>query len=152
MSAGISLMARRSVSAFATVVMVGLSAWFMAEGTAQQEGTLRPPAFQVDPAWPTIPNNWVLGEVTSIAVDSHDHIWVLHRPRSIPAEKRAKAAPPVLEFDAAGKLLSSWGGDGDGLRLARTRARHLRRRQGLRLDQRQRRLAEADRRPAAATT
>jgi DNA-binding beta-propeller fold protein YncE len=56
----------------------------------------------------------VLGEVSSIAVDSRDHIWVLHRPRSIPAEKRANAAPPVLEFDTAGKLLSSWGGDGAG--------------------------------------
>jgi DNA-binding beta-propeller fold protein YncE len=56
----------------------------------------------------------VLGEVTSIAVDSRDHIWVLHRPRSIPAEQRAQAAPPVLEFDTAGQLLGSWGGAGDG--------------------------------------
>jgi DNA-binding beta-propeller fold protein YncE len=64
--------------------------------------------------WPTIPNDWVLGEVTSIAVDSRDHIWVLHRPRSIPAEKRAQAAPPVLEFDSGGRLLGSWGGDGAG--------------------------------------
>jgi hypothetical protein len=77
-------------------------------------GRARPPVFQVDPSWPTIPNNWVLGEVTSIAVDSRDHIWVLHRPRSIPAERRAQAAPPVLEFDTDGKLLSSWGGPGDG--------------------------------------
>jgi hypothetical protein len=69
----------------------------------------RPPAFQVDPKWPTVPNNWVLGEVTSIAVDSSDHIWVLHRPRTIPADRRANAAPAVLEFDSAGKLLSSWG-------------------------------------------
>jgi hypothetical protein len=75
---------------------------------------LRPPAFQVDPGWPMIPNGWVLGEVTSIAVDSRDHIWVLHRPRSIPAEKRGSAAPPVLEFDTAGRLLGSWGGEGDG--------------------------------------
>jgi DNA-binding beta-propeller fold protein YncE len=68
----------------------------------------------VDRAWPVVPNGWVLGEVTSIAVDSRDHIWVLHRPRSIPAESRDKAAPPVLEFDTAGKLLRSWGGPADG--------------------------------------
>ncbi len=68
----------------------------------------------MDPNWPTVPNNWVLGEVTSIAVDSRDHIWVLHRPRSIPEERRASAAPPVLEFDTTGKLLGSWGGAGDG--------------------------------------
>ena len=53
----------------------------------------RAPAFQVDPAWPSIPNNWVLGEVSSIAVGPSDHIWVLHRPASIPADRRANAAP-----------------------------------------------------------
>jgi hypothetical protein len=81
---------------------------------AQQTATAVPPAFHVDAAWPSIPNNWVLGEVSSIAVDGRDHIWVLHRPRSIPAERRANAAPPVLEFDAAGTLLGSWGGPSDG--------------------------------------
>jgi DNA-binding beta-propeller fold protein YncE len=72
------------------------------------------PAFDVDSKWPVVPNNWVLGEVTSIAVDGRDHIWVLHRPRSIPAEQRDRAAPPVLEFDTSGKLLASWGGQADG--------------------------------------
>jgi hypothetical protein len=56
----------------------------------------------------------VLGEVSSFAVDGRDHIWVLHRPRSIPEAKRAQAAPPVLEFDTAGKQLASWGGPADG--------------------------------------
>src|SRR5260221_7451388 len=114
MSAGTSMVTRRSVSALAMAAMLSLSAWFMAEGAAQQASTLRSPEFQVDPAWPIVPNNWVLGEVTSIAVDSHDRIWVLHRPRSIPADKRAQAAPPVLEFDAAGNLLNSWGGHAAG--------------------------------------
>src|SRR5262245_15211429 len=72
------------------------------------------PEFEFDPKWPIIPNNWVLGEVTSISVDRHDNIWVLHVPQSIPEAQRAKAAPPVLEFDAAGKLLTSWGGPGGG--------------------------------------
>ena len=77
---------------------------FLAVPGAQQAGsTLRPPSFQVDSNWPTIPNNWVLGEVSSIAVGPGDHIWVLHRPASIPADRRANAAPPVLEFDTAGK-------------------------------------------------
>jgi DNA-binding beta-propeller fold protein YncE len=94
------------------VLALGLAA--LAGVAAQQAVTRRAPAFHVDPAWPAIPNNWVLGEVTSIAVDARDRIWVLHRPRSIPAEQRANAAPPVLEFDTAGKLLGSWGGAGDG--------------------------------------
>src|SRR6185295_11053969 len=75
---------------------------------------LKAPAFELDPKWPSIPNNWVLGEVTSISVDRKDHIWVLHVPQSIPAAQRANAAPPVLELDAAGNLLTSWGGPGDG--------------------------------------
>jgi hypothetical protein len=79
-----------------------------------QESRLRAPEFKVDPAWPTIPNNWVLGEVTSISVDSKDNVWVLHVPQSIPEAQRANAAPPVLEFDSAGKLLASWGGPGEG--------------------------------------
>lgn len=85
----------------------------LAAAGAQQGSALRAPSFQVDPAWPTIPNNWVLGEVSSISVGPDDHIWVLHRPASIPADRRANAAPPVLEFDASGKLLRSWGGPGD---------------------------------------
>jgi hypothetical protein len=78
------------------------------------QSSLRAPAFKVDPAWPTIPNGWVLGEVTSVSVDRNDHIWVLHVPQSIPEDKRANAAPPVLQFDTAGKLLTSWGGAGNG--------------------------------------
>jgi hypothetical protein len=77
------------------------------------------PQFRVDPNWPQIPNNWVLGEVTSISVDRSDHIWVLHVPQSIPEAQRANAAPPVLEFDTAGKLLTSWGGPGGAVWLGR---------------------------------
>jgi DNA-binding beta-propeller fold protein YncE len=88
---------------------VAVIAWLVTTGAQP-----RAPQFQVDPAWPSIPNNWVLGEVSSIAVDPEDHIWVLHRPRSIPEAQRANAAPPVLEFDASGKLLSSWGGPATG--------------------------------------
>ena len=113
-------------------------------GASSAQSAPRPPEFKVDPTWPTIPNNWVLGEVTSISVDRNDHIWVLHVPQSIPEAQRANAAPPVLEFDAAGKLLTSWGGPGDGVAVARARARHLRRRERLRLDRRARRLAAAD--------
>src|SRR5919109_2279109 len=86
----------------------------LAVSSMAAQSSLRAPMFQVDPAWPMIPNDWVLGEVSSISVDSRDRIWVLHRPRSIPEAQRAKAAPPVLQFDASGKLLTSWGGPGEG--------------------------------------
>jgi len=108
-------LARRSLPAVVTALLaIPLAHAPVITAGAQQPAGTRPPVFQVDPTWPTVPNDWVLGEVTSIAVDARDHVWVLHRPRSIPAERRANAAPPVLEFDTAGKLLGSWGGPGEG--------------------------------------
>ena len=68
------------------------------------------PTFRADPAWPPLPNNWVLGEVSSVAVDRRDHVWILHRPRTVPMEQQNRAAPPLLEFDAAGKFVKGWGG------------------------------------------
>ena len=102
---------RSRILTLRVVVILGLS---LAAASLSAQSSLRAPTFQVDPGWPSIPNDWVLGEVSSISVDARDHIWVLHRPRSIPEAQRAKAAPPVLEFDTSGKLLSSWGGSGDG--------------------------------------
>ena len=81
---------------------------------AHAQAGLRPPEFAVDPTWPTIPNDWVLGEVTSISVDRNDDVWVLHVPQSIPEDRRANAAPPVLQFDSDGNLLTSWGGPDNG--------------------------------------
>ena len=76
------------------------------------------PTFTVDPAWPKpLPNQWLVGAVVGVAVDSHDHVWITHRPSTLqPNETRSfwKAAPPVLEFAQDGTLLSSWGGPGPG--------------------------------------
>ncbi len=76
------------------------------------------PKYKVDPFWPKpLPNHWILGAVAGIAVDGRGHVWVTHRPSTLqPNETRSiwKAAPPVLEFDADGNLVSSWGGRGDG--------------------------------------
>ncbi len=111
MSGTMSTTFRRSLAAIA---MAGMTALAITTMAAQQKNEPRAPTFTVDPAWPSIPNNWMLGEVTSIATDSRDHIWVLHVPGSIPESQRANAAPPVLEFDQAGKLLTSWGGPTGG--------------------------------------
>jgi DNA-binding beta-propeller fold protein YncE len=91
--------------------------------TASAQG---PPKFQVDPSWPKeLPNDWVMGQVGGMAVDRHDHIWVLQRPGTdTPDELGASLTPPrsmccmptppVLEFDTQGNLLQSWGGPGEG--------------------------------------
>jgi DNA-binding beta-propeller fold protein YncE len=93
---------------------ITLALWLCVGAVAHGQSSLRPPEFNVDPTWPTIPDNWVLGEVTSVSVDRNDHIWVLHVPQSIPEDQRANAAPPVLEFDTEGNLLTSWGGPDNG--------------------------------------
>ena len=82
--------------------------------------------FEVDPFWPQpLPNNWLMGQVSGVAVDSSDHIWVIHRPSSLDADEVAAVqtppiaiccapAPPVLEFDEEGKFIQAWGGPSEG--------------------------------------
>jgi DNA-binding beta-propeller fold protein YncE len=76
------------------------------------------PMFHVDAAWPKpLPNHWIVGAVVGVAVDARDHVWIVHRPSTLqPNETRSiwRAAPPVLEFDADGALVASWGGTGAG--------------------------------------
>jgi len=79
---------------------------------ATQAGAV--PKYQPDPAWPKVPAKWKLGDVSSIGVDARNRIWVLHRPRTLPANEAAMAAPPVMVFDDAGNFIQAWGGAGDG--------------------------------------
>jgi DNA-binding beta-propeller fold protein YncE len=84
------------------------------------------PRFEPQPFWPNpLPGNWIFGQVSGIAVDRNDNIWIIHRPSTLlddekgaqkdpPATKCCTAAPPVLEFDTNGNLLASWGGPGRG--------------------------------------
>ena len=88
--------------------------------------TAAAPTYRVDANWPKpLPNKWILGQVSGIATDADDHVWVLQRPNSLTEDERGAsltppqsicclAAPPVLEFDAGGRLLRSWGGPGAG--------------------------------------
>lgn len=80
------------------------------------------PQFQVDPFWPKpLPNDWLLGEVSGIAVDSHDVIWIINRPRSLNEDETGlvqspqiseccRPAPPVIAFDVEGNIVEHWGG------------------------------------------
>src|SRR5437773_11901184 len=56
------------------------------------------PRFEVDPTFPRLPAGKVLGDMSSVTVDAQDHVWMIHRPATVPAAQRANAAPPVLEF------------------------------------------------------
>ena len=84
------------------------------------------PRFEIEASWPKpLPNNWILGQVSGLATDRQDRIWVVHRPNSLTERERAAeqnpppgkccvAAPPVLVFDQSGNLIRSWGGPAQG--------------------------------------
>ena len=123
-----------------TGVMLVALAGLALTGSLEGRQATKPPApttkgaaqtpvnYQVEVLWPKpLPNHWILGSVTGVAVDAQDHIWVLHTASSATpntelgtgtnpptAEYCCSAAPPVLEFDMAGNLLSHWGGRGEG--------------------------------------
>lgn len=104
---------KRYVSVATVAAAVSLaSGLYLARQTEAQARQV--PTFQVDPAWPNVPSKWVLGLVSGVAVDTKDHVWVLHRPETVPVDKKDKAAPAVLEFDNAGNFIQAWGGPGSG--------------------------------------
>jgi hypothetical protein len=110
----------------ATAVGLALGATLMSGVVFGQ--SVQVPKFQYDPTFPQpLPEKWAIGAIGGMAVDSHDHIWVLHRPAPLQKNERMGGAamtppradccipaPPVLEFDMDGKLLASWGGPGEG--------------------------------------
>ena len=77
------------------------------------------PSFRYDPAWPKpLPNNWALGDVWGVAVDSQDNPWIVHansdRIQALLEEEGKELAPPVIQFDPEGNVLEAWGGPGNG--------------------------------------
>jgi hypothetical protein len=107
------------------VLLAGLGvAQHMLEKTAaaQAKTAVQAPRFEVDPMWPKpLPNHWVMGNTIGVGVDSQDHVYIIHRAGSLeakeiyaaanpPASECCLPAPPVLEFDAEGNLVRSWGG------------------------------------------
>ena len=73
--------------------------------------TVAAPKFAVDPFWPRpLPNQWVTGEVGGSCIDAQDHVFILNRDDLSPKEQIInKPAPPVIELDADGNVVSSWG-------------------------------------------
>jgi DNA-binding beta-propeller fold protein YncE len=104
---------------------LGITRFVLQEQVQAQGPTVTAPRFEVDPFWPKpLPNHWVLGSAIGVWVDERDHVWMIHRSSdSLAVQERAaesdeaeccEGAPPVLEFDADGNLVGSWGGPGEG--------------------------------------
>jgi DNA-binding beta-propeller fold protein YncE len=77
-----------------------------------------PNPYRLVAGWPTLPksmNGGHWGEVIRVHVDSKGNIWVFHRcfnvvpPGNATCINRGDANPPILKFDASGKLLKSFG-------------------------------------------
>lgn len=83
------------------------------------------PRFRVDPDWPkALPHQWLVGQVCGVAVDRHDTIWIIQRPRTLTTDEAGASlvpprsaccnpAPSVMQFDRHGNLLRAWGGPAD---------------------------------------
>jgi glyoxylase-like metal-dependent hydrolase (beta-lactamase superfamily II) len=101
-----------------TFVLAAVGRGFQPRLGDPERVALQRPLYQVDPFWPKpLPNHWLVGAVAGVAVDAKDHVWITHRPSTLqPNETRSgwRAAPPVLEFDRDGTLISAWGGPGAG--------------------------------------
>ena len=108
------------------VILVAIGCTQLAPRGAEPQGVAGGPRFAVDPFWPKpLKENWIFTQIAGLAVDSRDHVWVLHRPNTIlddeqgtksaqPTVRCCKAVPPVSEFDAEGNFVQGWGGPGPG--------------------------------------
>jgi DNA-binding beta-propeller fold protein YncE len=56
--------------------------------------------YVVDPAWPQKPTGFKWAEMSSIAIDRNDNVYIATR-----------SDPPVQVYDASGKFIRSWGAD-----------------------------------------
>ncbi len=145
---------RRTVSLTFTLVGVitalGIGQRVLAAKVRVQ--TVQAPRFEVDPMWPKpLPNHWILGSTIGVGVDARDHVFIIHRGDSTlnqrtevgadakpPLGECCRSAPPILEFDPEGNLVKAMGRSGRGLHVAELEPRHHDRRQGQRLDRRER--------------
>jgi sugar lactone lactonase YvrE len=88
---------RRTSLVFQTVVIALIAACSPIHAAAADDSSLPNPYRPVE-NWAQLPAGVQWGQVISVVPDAHGNIWVFHR-----------SEPPVLEFDASGKILQSFG-------------------------------------------
>jgi WD40 repeat protein len=107
-----------SVFALAAILGTG-SVLVKSKKAVVHAASVMAPKFEVDSLWPKpLPNHWGIGDVIGLSMDSHDNVWIVHRPQTMDANESlhtrdlsdcCTAAPDVLEFDQAGNLIRHWG-------------------------------------------
>lgn len=82
------------------------------------------PRFKVDAAWPDLPDDTMLGQVSGVAVGPDDSVWLTQRPHSLgatdnglaqnpPIAACCKPFPAIVRFSKEGRFLSAFGGKDD---------------------------------------
>ena len=130
----------------AALVILGAGSTMLDRHATVSAATVMAPRFEVDPMWPKpLPNHWVIGMTIGVSVDAKENVWIDSRQGSLePKEvyqiakdkdgkcfsrrrsmlRRRAAADPFLRPRKAISCLKSWGGPGQGLRLAGFEPRH----------------------------
>jgi DNA-binding beta-propeller fold protein YncE len=73
------------VTIVAAIAVLAMTQYMLQTVASAQEGNggNRAGVYQVDPLWPKpLPNSWVLGATVGLAVDSRDHVYIVHRGQS----------------------------------------------------------------------
>lgn len=122
-------MSKRTLAAVSLTAVAIIALGFgqsVLDNTAEAQSK-EAPMFVVDPFWPKpLPNHWILGSTIGLAVDSRDHVYIIHRRDTFNERTEIGAAtdpvkadccipaPNILEFDPDGNLVNSWGGPAEG--------------------------------------
>jgi hypothetical protein len=110
-----------------TLLLGGTILFSASTAVLAQHDAPQAPRFEVDPMWPKpMPNRWILGSTTGVAIDARDHVFVVHLTDSFtprteiglatnpPTGECCAPAPNILEYDPVGALVGHWGGPGQG--------------------------------------
>ena len=104
------------IAALVTLLVLLLPKTHMSapQANAGQQKNRKPTrSYQVVHGWPVLPEGHVLGQVSGVAVDSHNHVFAFHRgDHSVNRTPDLISEPTVMCFDGeTGKLVASWGAD-----------------------------------------
>src|SRR4026207_328394 len=96
---------------FHALASAGLTISAAIAGTHLVNAQAAPPRYEADLAWPKpLPNRWVLGGLGGLCVDAQGHVFILNRQDVLEGElSSGRLAPPIIEFDREGNVVSSWG-------------------------------------------
>src|SRR5256885_17228254 len=118
-------MNRTHVLSSAAIVLAVGAMWTLGGSVlGQSQQNVQVPKFQYDPSFPQpLPEKWAIGAIGGMAVDSHDHIWGVHKASPLQKKKRFAGAaltpptagccipaPPGARPHQDGKVLASCGG------------------------------------------